>query len=241
MSAITFTKVEKYYGTNRVVNNVSFEISNGKLFSLLGPSGCGKTTCLRMIAGLERNDQGTIQIGEEIVSDPINKKFVAPEYRCAGMVFQSYAVWPHMNIFDNIAYPLKIRKMPKNEIKERVTEILEIVELPGMDKRFPNTLSGGQQQRVALARGLVMKPKVLLLDEPLSNLDAKLREKMRADIRHIQTQVGITCVYVTHDQAEAFAISDQIAVMDKGEIVQTGTPDDIRNRPINAFVADFIR
>ena len=241
MSAITFLNVEKYYGTSRVVAGVSFEIPNGKLFSLLGPSGCGKTTCLRMIAGLERNEKGTIQIGDEIVSDPTNKKFIAPERRCAGMVFQSYAVWPHMNVFDNVAYPLKIRKLPKNEIKERVDEILKTVQLEGMDKRSPNTLSGGQQQRVALARGLVMKPKVLLLDEPLSNLDAKLREKMRADIRSIQTEVGITCVYVTHDQAEAFAISDQIAVMDKGVIVQNGTPDDIRNRPINAFVADFIR
>ena len=194
-----------------------------------------------MVSGLETNSAGTISIDNEIVSDPRNKIFTPPENRHVGMVFQSYAVWPHMNVFDNVAYPLKVKGHNKSEIQDRVKEIIDIVELTGLEKRMPDALSGGQQQRVALARGLVMKPKVLLLDEPLSNLDAKLREKMRVDIRKIQQDFGITCIYVTHDQIEAFSMSDKIVIMNFGDIIQLGTPNEIRHAPINDFVADFIK
>ncbi len=240
MSSVEFKNIKKSYGDVHVIKNFSLEISDGEFVSFLGPSGCGKTTCLRMVAGLEFNTGGELFIGETLVSAPEKKFFLAPEKRQVGMVFQSYAVWPHMNVFDNIAYPLKIAKTPKIEIAERVREILAIVELTGLDQRMPNALSGGQQQRVALARGLVAKPKVLLLDEPLSNLDAKLREKMRVDIRKIQQQFKITCIYVTHDQLEAFSMSDKIVVMNKGDVMQIGSPEDIRKKPANDFVVDFI-
>jgi iron(III) transport system ATP-binding protein len=241
MSSVIFKNVGKAYGQVEVVRNFSLTINDGDFVSFLGPSGCGKTTCLRMVAGLEANTQGIIQIDDQVVSDPQNKRMIAPEKRQLGMVFQSYAVWPHMNVFDNVAYPLKIsKKFNAQEIKQKVDEILQLVELDGLDKRMPNQLSGGQQQRVALARGLVARPKVLLLDEPLSNLDAKLREKMRVDIRNIQKHFAITCIYVTHDQLEAFTMSDQIVVMNKGEIIQSGTPDNIRQKPVNQFVQQFI-
>lgn len=241
MSTVTFEHIGKAYGDVRVVPDFNLRIQDGHFVSFLGPSGCGKTTCLRMVAGLETPTSGKLSIGENLVNDPAQKVFVAPERRHVGMVFQSYAVWPHMNVFDNVAYPLKVSGTPKSEIEERVHSILKVVELGGLEKRMPNMLSGGQQQRVALARGLVAKPKVLLLDEPLSNLDAKLREKMRVDIRRIQQEFGITCIYVTHDQIEAFTMSDMIVVMNKGEIVQAGTPAQIRGAPSNEFVADFIR
>ena len=216
------------------VKNTSLEIKPGSFVTLLGPSGCGKTTTLRMIAGFESPDEGEIYLGDE----PINE--LTPNKRDTAMVFQSYALLPHYNVFDNVAYGLKLRKVPKAEIKERVMNILDLVELTGMEARMTNQLSGGQQQRVALARALVIEPSVLLFDEPLSNLDAKLRVSMRTEIRRIQQRVGITAIYVTHDQSEAMALSDQIIVMNKGVVAQMGTPQEIYYHPVNEFVADFI-
>lgn len=241
MSTVTFEKIKKSYGDIHVVPNFNLRIEDGHFVSFLGPSGCGKTTCLRMVAGLETPTGGKLFIGENLVNEPASKVYIAPEKRQVGMVFQSYAVWPHMNVYDNVAYPLKVSKTPASEISDRVQTILKTVELNGLEKRMPNMLSGGQQQRVALARGLVAKPKVLLLDEPLSNLDAKLREKMRVDIRRIQQEFGITCIYVTHDQVEAFTMSDMIVVMNKGQIIQAGSPGEIRSNPVNDFVREFIR
>ena len=218
----------------KAVDNVSLTIEPGEFITLLGPSGCGKTTTLRMIAGFESPDEGEIYLGDE----PINA--LTPNKRDTAMVFQSYALFPHMNIFDNVAYGLKLRKVPKDEIKRRVTDILALVELSGMEQRMTNQLSGGQQQRVALARALVVEPGVLLFDEPLSNLDAKLRVQMRTEIRRIQQQLGITAVYVTHDQSEAMAISDNIILMKKGVIAQMGSPTEIYYHPNSEFVADFI-
>lgn len=241
MSYVKFDRVSKIFGGQvAAVSEFSLEIARGEFVSFLGPSGCGKTTSLRMLAGLERNTHGSISIENEVVSCPERGVFVPPERRRVGMVFQSYAVWPHMSVFDNVAYPLKIQKRAKTEIEQRVHEILATVELAGLEARWPNQLSGGQQQRVALARGLVMGPRVLLLDEPLSNLDAKLRAKMRRDIREIQRQLKLTVVYVTHDQLEANTMSDRIVIMNQGRIAQIGTPDEIRERPADAFVADFI-
>jgi iron(III) transport system ATP-binding protein len=240
MSFVVFEHIKKSYGPVHVIKDFSLDIQDGEFISFLGPSGCGKTTCLRMVAGLEKNTDGILKIDGEIVSDPLNNYFIPPEKRHVGMVFQSYAVWPHMNVFDNIAYPLKVAKKSKDEIKSAVGEILELVELGGLDQRMPNELSGGQQQRVALARGLVARPKVLLLDEPLSNLDAKLREKMRVDIREIQQKFAITCIYVTHDQIEAFSMSDRILIMRDGVLEQLGTPEEIRQNPANEFVENFI-
>ena len=216
------------------VKDTSLEIEPGSFVTLLGPSGCGKTTTLRMIAGFESPDEGEIYLGGE----PINT--LTPNKRDTAMVFQSYALLPHYNIFDNVAYGLKLRKMDKNVIEEKVTNILKLVGLEGMEARMTNQLSGGQQQRVALARALVIEPGVLLFDEPLSNLDAKLRVSMRTEIRRIQQEAGITAIYVTHDQSEAMAISDKIIIMDKGEVAQMGTPQEIYYHPVNEFVADFI-
>jgi iron(III) transport system ATP-binding protein len=240
MSTVSFQHIGKSYGDIEIIKDFSLDINDGEFVSFLGPSGCGKTTCLRMVAGLQSNDKGELYIDNKLVSAPEKKIFVAPENRHVGMVFQSYAVWPHMDVFNNIAYPLQVAKVSKKEINEKVAEVLEIVELNGLEKRMPNELSGGQQQRVALARGLIMKPKVLLLDEPLSNLDAKLREKMRVDIRKIQQTFKLTCIYVTHDQVEAFSMSDRILIMNHGDLLQMGTPKEIRNNPANGFVADFI-
>ena len=216
------------------VKDNSLTIAPGEFVTLLGPSGCGKTTTLRMIAGFESPDEGEIYLGEE----PINE--LTPNKRDTAMVFQSYALLPHYNVFDNVAYGLKLRKVPKEEIKERVMKILNLVELTGMEGRMTNQLSGGQQQRVALARALVIEPSVLLFDEPLSNLDAKLRVSMRTEIRRIQQEVGITAIYVTHDQSEAMALSDQIIIMNKGVVAQVGTPQEIYYHPNSEFVADFI-
>ena len=216
------------------VHDTSLNIEPGSFVTLLGPSGCGKTTTLRMIAGFESPDEGEIYLGEE----PINE--LTPNKRDTAMVFQSYALLPHYNVFDNVAYGLKLRKVPKEEIKERVMKILNLVELTGMEGRMTNQLSGGQQQRVALARALVIEPSVLLFDEPLSNLDAKLRVSMRTEIRRIQQEVGITAIYVTHDQSEAMALSDQIIIMNKGVVAQVGTPQEIYYHPNSEFVADFI-
>ncbi len=216
------------------VKDTSLTIEPGSFVTLLGPSGCGKTTTLRMIAGFESPDEGEIYLGDE----PINE--LTPNKRDTAMVFQSYALLPHYNVFDNVAYGLKLRKVPKEEIKERVMKILDLVELTGMEGRMTNQLSGGQQQRVALARALVIEPSVLLFDEPLSNLDAKLRVTMRTEIRRIQQEVGITAIYVTHDQSEAMALSDNIIIMSKGVVAQMGTPQEIYYHPVNEFVADFI-
>ncbi len=242
MSKVLFKNVSKVFpGGVAAVDSVNIEIGDGEFVSFLGPSGCGKTTSLRMLAGLEKNTHGSISIDGDVVSAPEQHVFVPPEKRRVGMVFQSYAVWPHMNVFDNVAYPLKIAKRSKDEVKTRVHEMLKVVELDGLELRMPSQLSGGQQQRVALARGLVMQPRVLLLDEPLSNLDAKLREKMRRDIREIQQRLKLTVVYVTHDQIEANTMSDRMVIMRAGKVVQVGTPADIRANPADAFVADFIR
>ena len=216
------------------VQDTTLDIEPGSFVTLLGPSGCGKTTTLRMIAGFESPDEGEIYLGGE----PINA--LTPNKRDTAMVFQSYALLPHYNVFDNVAYGLKIRRLPKAEIKEKVTNILKLVELEGMESRMTNQLSGGQQQRVALARALVVEPGVLLFDEPLSNLDAKLRVTMRTEIRKIQQKVGITAIYVTHDQSEAMSLSDQIIIMSKGRVEQIGTPQEVYYRPKSRFVADFI-
>lgn len=216
------------------VKDANLEITPGSFVTLLGPSGCGKTTTLRMIAGFESPDEGEIYLGDEAINA------LTPNKRDTAMVFQSYALLPHYNIFDNVAYGLKLRKLPKDEIKEKVMKILDLVELTGMEERMTNQLSGGQQQRVALARALVLEPSVLLFDEPLSNLDAKLRVQMRTEIRRIQQEVGITAIYVTHDQSEAMAISDNIIIMNKGVVAQMGSPKDIYYHPNNEFVADFI-
>lgn len=223
-------------GTGEVtaVSNVSLQIEKGEFVTLLGPSGCGKTTTLRMIAGFEFPTAGNIRLDGEIINN------LPPHKRDMSMVFQSYAIFPHLTVFENIAYGLRVKRRPKAEIGERVERVLNLVELEGYGSRTPEQLSGGQQQRVALARALVMEPKVLLMDEPLSNLDAKLREQMRSEIRHIQKQIGITSVYVTHDQIEAMTMSDRIVVMNEGRVEQVGSPTDIYRRPSNRFVADFI-
>lgn len=226
--------VVKRFGEVTALRGVSLEIKHGELFTLLGPSGCGKTTLLRIIAGLEYPDEGRIYFDDNDVTD------LKTYERGAVLVFQNYALWPHMTVYENIAYGLKIRKVPKDEIKERVKKALELVKLEGYEDRYPTQLSGGQQQRVALARALAVQPKILLLDEPLSNLDAKLRIEMRSEIKRIQRELDITVIYVTHDQEEAMALSDRIAVMNFGVIEQVGTPREIYQRPKTKFVADFM-
>lgn len=238
MKSIILNNISKNFDGFQAVNNMNLQIEKGEFISFLGPSGCGKTTTLRMLAGFIPSDSGSIEIGDRLVdSKDIN---LTPEKRNVGMVFQSYAVWPHMNVFKNIAYPLKLKKLPKDTIKNKVKEAMDMVGLEGLDKRYPSELSGGQQQRVALARALVMEPELLLLDEPLSNLDAKLREKMRRDIRNIQRKENLTIVFVTHDQEEAITMSDRIVVMNRGEVQQIGTPEEVYNTPANEFVAKFI-
>jgi iron(III) transport system ATP-binding protein len=240
MSEVNLENVKKNYGDNVVVKDFTLTIKEGEFVSFLGPSGCGKTTTLRMVAGLEKPTSGKIFLGKDIVNDDSLKIFVPPEKRKIGMVFQSYAVWPHMTVFQNIAYPLKIKKVGKDELREQVSKAISQVRLNGLEKRYPHQLSGGQQQRVALARALVMKPRVLLLDEPLSNLDAKLREEMRVEIRELQREIKVTVIYVTHDQVEALTMSNRIVVMDKGIIQQIGTPEEIQKNPKNEFVKAFL-
>jgi iron(III) transport system ATP-binding protein len=226
----------------KAAQDVSFEVPDGELFTLLGPSGCGKTTTLRSIAGLERPRQGEIQVGGRVVFSSDKGVFVAPNRRNFGMVFQSYAIWPHMNVFKNVAFPLEVRKSrpSRKEIEQKVMRVLSAVQLAELADRDATKLSGGQQQRLALARALVMEPQLLLLDEPLSNLDAKLREKMRFELKRMQREFGLTTIYVTHDQSEALALSHEIGVMNQGRIVQIGSPRDIYERPRNKFVADFV-
>jgi iron(III) transport system ATP-binding protein len=222
------------------VNGISFAVPKGRLFTLLGPSGCGKSTTLRCIAGLERPEEGSISIDGQPQVDAKNDVFVPPDRRGVGMVFQSYAIWPHMTVYENVAYALEVKRTPRDEIRRRTMEALERVGLAGLAERSAPHLSGGQQQRVALARAIVGRPSLLLFDEPLSNLDAKLRERMRAEIRELQQRLNLTAVYVTHDQAEALALSDTIAVMEAGRILAVGTPREIYGAPGNRFVADFV-
>jgi iron(III) transport system ATP-binding protein len=231
---IRLKEVVKKFGTLEAVSHISLEIQDGELFTLLGPSGCGKTTLLRLIGGFHKPDGGEIYFGQKAVAG------IPPYQRNIGMVFQNYALWPHMRIFENIAYGLKLKKISTPEISSKVTHALKLVNLSGLEKRYPGQLSGGQQQRVALARALVLNPDVLLLDEPLSNLDAKIRIQVRAEIRKLQKELGITTIYVTHDQEEALTLSDRIAVIDHGKIQQIGSPRDLYARPQNPFVADFI-
>jgi len=221
-------------GEVRAVNGLSLEIHQGEFVTLLGPSGCGKTTTLRLIAGFEFPTSGQIILDGEAIND------LPPNWRPMAMVFQNYALFPHMSVFDNISYGLKVKKQPPDVIRESVEIVMQLMNLVGMGDRMPHQLSGGQQQRVALARALVMQPKVLLFDEPLSNLDAKLRVQMRVEIRRLQQRLGITTIYVTHDQAEAMSMSDRIAVMHDGRIEQVGTPSEIYQQPASLFVADFI-
>ena len=233
-SIVSLIGVEKSFGKNKVVKNMNVEIKEGEFLTLLGPSGCGKTTTLRMIAGFEEVSSGTIKVQGESVADK------EPYERDVNTVFQNYALFPHMTVFDNIAYGLKIRKRPKDEIIKRVNEMLDLVQLKGYEKRKPDELSGGQKQRVAIARALVNNPKVLLLDEPLGALDLKLRKQMQVELKRLQKKLGITFVYVTHDQEEALTMSDRIAVMNEGVIEQLATPREIYDRPLTRFVAGFI-
>lgn len=227
-----------FHGTT-AVDGLSFRIGKGELLSLLGPSGCGKSTTLRMIAGIEAPDAGDIRIGGEVVASTANRTFVPADRRDIGLVFQSYAIWPHMTVAQNVSYPLEVRRVPKAQIAERVRAILDVVNLRGYEGRSATTLSGGQQQRVALARALVYNPRLLLLDEPLSNLDARLRDELRLELRRIQRELGLTVLYVTHDQVEALSLSDRIAVMHAGRIVQVGTPSEVYDAPGDLFVQNF--
>lgn len=241
---VEVTRLTKVFRTRtesvRALNEVTLLCPSGKVLSLLGPSGCGKTTLLRSIAGLEEPDSGEIWFGERVVWSKEKGINIPPERRGIGMVFQSYAIWPHMTVFENVAFPLKIKKLPRSEIERRVRAALAMVQLSGFENRPATRLSGGQQQRVALARALVSEPRVLLFDEPLSNLDAKLRETTRHELRSFLLELGITAIYVTHDRAEALAISDEIAVMNMGRIVARGTPKELYFFADDPFVVDFI-
>ncbi|MCX5825173.1 MAG: ABC transporter ATP-binding protein, partial [Deltaproteobacteria bacterium] len=231
---VELTNITKFFGPLRAVDDVSLTIGEGDFFTLLGPSGCGKTTLLRTIAGFYNPDAGEIRFGERLINH------IPAHRRETGMVFQNYALFPHLSVFDNIAYGLRARKIPRPEIAERVSRIIKSVQLEGLERRAPSKLSGGQQQRVALARALVISPQILLMDEPLSNLDAKLRVSMREEIRRIQKELGITTIYVTHDQEEAMAVSDRIAILNKGRLVQVGAPAEIYYRPDSRFAAEFM-
>lgn len=235
---LEFKQVRKVYGVTEILLEMNLCIGKGQFVSLLGPSGCGKTTTLRLIAGLEEPTSGQIDLEGRLVAG--SKQFVPPEKRNLGMVFQSYAIWPHMSVFENVAYPLRIRKLGMDQINQRVERVVRALNLVGLEKRHPHELSGGQQQRVALGRALVMEPVMLLLDEPLSNLDAKLRVGMRQEIKQIQKDYNTTVVYVTHDQEEAMTMSDWVIVINKGRIEQQGKPAEIKDHPATPFVRDFL-
>ncbi len=241
MAAIKVRNLLKRYETKRdrgAVEDMSFDVADGEVVALVGPSGCGKTTTLQLLAGFLRPDAGEIWIGEQLVSSPLG--MVPPERRNTSLVFQSYAIWPHKTVFENVAFGLQLRKLARNEVEERVKRMLDIVKLTPLAQRYPGELSGGQQQRVALARAIAIEPTILLLDEPLSNLDANLREEMRFEIRRLHDQIGITTVYVTHDQEEAMVTADEIAVLNHGHIEQIGSPEEVYERPATAMVASFI-
>ena len=240
MSAIDLINVSKIFGSVRAVDKLNLSVEQGECFSFLGPSGCGKTTTLRMIAGFENLDEGELYSDGRLFSSSYKHFYLPPEKRDFGMVFQAFAVWPHMTVYDNVAFPLKIKKLPRDEIKSRTEMALKATSLMKEAELFPQTLSGGQQQRIALARAVAINPKVMLLDEPLSNLDPHLREEMRFEIKELQTKFGFTVIYVTHDQAEAMALSDRMLVMKEGVVQQIGGPLDIYNKPQNKFVFSFI-
>src|SRR5580700_2365785 len=240
MPEISVQGLSKAFGGARALHDVTFTVRDKEFLTLLGPSGCGKTTTLMSIAGFQRPDAGTITCGDRTFFDFRGKVFLEAQDRNLGMVFQSYAVWPHLTVFGNVAFPLRVRRMRKDALRRRVTETLELVEMAGYAGRYPHELSGGQQQRVALARALVYSPAVLLLDEPFSNLDAKLRERARAWLKHLQGELGLTTLFVTHDQDEALSLSDRIVVMNAGEVLQVGAPEDIYRHPKTRFVAEFL-
>jgi iron(III) transport system ATP-binding protein len=239
MSRIVLRSIEKRFGDFHAVRSLDLEVAEGELMTLLGPSGCGKTTTLRMIAGLETPTAGRIELAGRTINDTAAGIAVPPERRGIGMVFQSYAVWPHMTVARNIDYPLRIRNMARDERERRLARTVALVQLEGQEQKYPHQLSGGQQQRVALARGLIMEPDVMLLDEPLSNLDAKLRRGMRREIREIQRSLGMTMLYVTHDREEAEEVSDRMAIMMAGRLAQVATPAEIRSRPADDEVKAF--
>lgn len=230
----------KKFGKLLAVDDVNFEINRGEVLTLLGPSGCGKTTTLRMIAGFEKPEAGEVHVEEQCIVSVQRRLFLSPEKREMGMVFQSYAIWPHMSVFENVSYPLRLRRLQERVIREKVENVLDLVGLSGLESRPATLLSGGQQQRVALARALVYSPKILLLDEPLSNLDAKLREQMRVELKSLQKRLSITVIFVTHDQIEAMTLSDRLAVMRQGKIEQMGPPQEIYEHPRTPFVQEFI-
>ena len=238
MALISIAGVSKRFGAFQALRDINLDIEARQFVTFLGPSGCGKTTLLRLLAGFLAPDHGTIRVADRVLSDPA--AVVPPEERRMGMVFQNYAIWPHMTVAENVAFGLRIARIPAPDIALRVARMLDAVGLAGLGGRHPGQLSGGQQQRVALARSLVVEPDILLLDEPLSNLDAKLREHMRGELKSLQRRSGITFIYVTHDQAEAMALSDRIVVFDRGVVQQAGTPREVYERPANLFVADFM-
>ncbi len=240
MSHLVLSHVTKRFGRVTAVDDLSLSIEKGECFSMLGPSGCGKTTTLRMIAGFEDLDEGELSVGGQLLSSCVRNYYVPPEKRNFGMVFQAFAVWPHLSVWDNVAFPLQIRGLPKSEIAERAGRAIRYTGLASVERTFPNELSGGQKQRIALARAIAINPSVMLLDEPLSNLDPKLREEMRFEIKDLQRQFGFTIVFVTHDQTEAMALSDRILVMKDGVAQQVGTPLEIYRRPASRFVFGFI-
>ena len=240
MATVTLSHISKRFGKVLAVNDLNLEVSEGECFSLLGPSGCGKTTTLRMIAGFEDLDEGEIQVGDRIFSSSRRRYYLPPEKRDFGMVFQAFAVWPHMDIFGNVAFPLKIKGLGHAEVAEKTRRALEYTGLLKVQHAYPGELSGGEKQRIALARAIAINPKVMLLDEPLSNLDPKLREEMRFEIKDLQRRLGFTILYVTHDQAEAMALSDRILVMKEGVVQQVAPPIEVYDRPANRFVFSFI-
>ncbi|MFB3062582.1 MAG: ABC transporter ATP-binding protein [Candidatus Binatia bacterium] len=240
MSFLRLQNLHKFFNEVQAVNGVNLEIKEGEFFTLLGPSGCGKTTTLRLVGGLEEPDEGEIHLGDGCLVSVSRGVFVNPDKRDMGMVFQSYALWPHMTVFENVAYPLKLRWMKRPVIREKVLAALELVGLSGLEDRPIPALSGGQQQRVALARALIFSPKVLLLDEPLSNLDAQLRDEMRRELKALQRRVGVTVLFVTHDQIEALSLSDRIGIMCKGKLEQVGSPEEVYHKPVTTFARDFL-
>ncbi len=240
MTQLKLVDVTKRFGDVIAVNRLNLDVEKGECFSFLGPSGCGKTTTLRMIAGFEDLDEGELSVDGKVFSSSYKKYYLPPEHRDFGMVFQAFAVWPHLTVRDNVAFPLQIRKRPRQEIADRVKMALQSTGLTHREESYPGKLSGGEQQRIALARAIAINPKVMLLDEPLSNLDAKLREEMRFEIKDLQKKFDFTIIYVTHDQAEAMALSDRMLVMDRGVVQQVGKPLDIYNKPANKFIFSFI-